>query len=1098
MQKLTTFLLTMITVLFSTALIGQGVTTSTLNGSVEDTNGEVLIGANVTAVHKPSGSMYGNSTNLEGIFRIQNMRVGGPYTVTVSYTGYQDYVKNNVYLSLGQAYNLNVQMSETATDLETVVVAAYADNVFDGNRTGQETVISEKLINDVPTISRSIGDYARLNPLANISEDDDGFEISLAGQNNRYNSIYIDGAVSNDVFGLAGSGTNGGQTGVNPISIDAIEQFQVSIAPFDVRQSGFAGGAINAVTRSGTNNFEGSAYYFLRNEDLAGKTPTDREGATREKLADFSAQTYGFRLGGPIVKNKVFFFVNAELQRDETPQPFDINTYNGDSDDAALQGLRSNISERFNYDIGSYDNNTSSLNSDKILAKLDFNLHRDHKLSVRHSYVKAENFEARSSTPNVINFITGSEQFLSKTNSTAIELNSVFGNTMSNNLTITGTFVRDDRDPSGTPFPTVQIEDGDEGDINLGAERFSTANLLNQDVFTIKNDFSIYKGKHNILFGANFELFDAANLFIRENYGRYNYFNVDSTTTGLDLFLSGEPASRFQTTYSQVDNVTGDESQAIADFNQSILGLYAQDEIQLTNNFKFTVGLRVDLPFWTTDQPVNDQFNTETIQAIESFGYDLRGAKTGQFIGTNIAFSPRVGFNYNLGGTNKTQIRGGVGIFTSRIPLVWPGGAYNNYGFNLGFGRQFNVPLVSDVQNQPIKADLNNITPSGQIDLFAEDFKLPQVLKLNLAVDQDLGNGFVGTLEGVFTKNINAVRYENLNLKPSVGTLTGPGGDNRPIYSFEDEDFEDPIDSRYSYIMVGSNTDIGYAYNLAVSVSKRFSNGLSGMLSYSYGDSYSLFDGTSSQNNSQWRGYRTATGRNNTRDAHRSLFAQGHRVFGQVSYDLEYGKIGRSKFSLNFNGQTGGFFSYTINANIEDFVDDGGFDDGELVWVPNSRNDINLVDVTDRDGNVLTSADQQWEILDKFISENDGLNDYRGDYVESNTGRLPFEFIMDFRYLQDIFQNIGGKENTLQLSVDIFNFTNLLNKDWGRRRFAGRNGNYNLLNLENEINRNNTTPEYTISSDLIDGDEPWTNNVDDSGFRSSRWQMQVGLRYIFK
>lgn len=1075
-------------------MYGQGVTTSSLNGIIEDSAGESLIGANVTAVHKPSGSFYGNSTNLEGIYRIQNMRVGGPYTITASYTGYEDFVKENVYLTLGQSFNLNIVLGETGTAIETVFITASANDIFDGNRTGQETIIDEKLINDVPTISRAIGDFARLNPLANIQEDGDGFEISLAGQNNRYNSIYIDGAVSNDVFGLAGSGTNGGQTGVNPISIDAIEQFQISIAPFDVRQSGFAGGAINAVTRSGTNDFSGSAYVFHRNENLAGRTPSDVEGFDRQRLDDFSATTYGFRLGGPIVKNKVFFFVNAELQRDETPQPFDVGTYEGNADANTINDLANFIRDTYNYDVGTFENNTSFLDSDKILAKLDFNLSNDHKLSLRHSYVQADNLEARNSNPGTINFITGSESFISTTNSTALELNSVFGNTMSNNLTISATFVRDDRDPSGAPFPTVFIEDG-EGSINLGAERFSTANLLNQDAITIKNDFSIYKGKHNFLIGANLEFFDAGNLFIRNNFGRYRWFD-DGNVTGLEAFLAGAPATQYERSFSQVDNIAGDETAAIAAFKQSLFGIYFQDEIQVSNKFKLTAGIRADIPIWPTDQPINQEFNDVTIPAIESFGYDLRGARTGQFVNSALLFSPRIGFNYDINGDRQTQLRGGIGIFTSRIPLVWPGGAYNNYGFNIGEGGSNDQEFIADVQNQPIRADLNNLTPSGQIDLFAEDFKLPQVLKLNIAFDKNLGNGFVGTLEGIYSKDINAVRYENVNLKPSVSNLTEAGGDDRPLFLGTQPGFgDDVIDENYTFIILGSNTSVGYSYNLAASLSKNFSKGFSGTVSYSYGDSYSLFDATSSQNNSQWRGFHNVNGRNTEQDPQRSTFAAGHRIFGQVAYELEYANFGKSKLSLNFNAQSGNSFSYVIGARNFAFIDDGGFDNNELVFVPATIDDVPLTTLTV--GGIDYSPEEQWEILDAYIDENSGLSSFRGDYVERNSARSPFEFTVDLRFTQDLFTNIGGKKNTLQLSVDIFNFTNMLNSSWGRRRFAGSFGNYRLLELENFTTGGNTTPEYTIATDLIEGEDPWTNNIIDSGFRSSRWQMQVGLRYIF-
>ncbi|MEL6123175.1 MAG: carboxypeptidase regulatory-like domain-containing protein, partial [Bacteroidota bacterium] len=407
------FTLTFLVMLISGVALGQGVTTASINGQVIDENGEPLFSANVTAVHEPSGTFYGNSTNFDGLYRIPNMRVGGPYTITVSFTGYDDIIRENVFLTLGQSRQINEMMQITSTELDEVLIVANRADIFDGNRTGQETVVGEKLITEVPTISRAIGDFARLNPLANISEGNDGFTISLAGQNNRYNTIYIDGAVNNDVFGLAGSGTNGGQTGVSPISIDAIEQFQIAVAPFDVRQSGFAGGSINAVTRSGSNKFEGSAYYFFRNEDLAGKTPTDNPDVERRKLSPFSAKTYGFRLGGPIIKNKAFFFVNAELQRDDTPQPFNIADYRGDIDAAGLTSLANRFQESFGYDVGPYDDNTAFLNSDKVIAKLDFNLSRDHKLSLRHSYTFADNLEGRSSSSGTIRFLNGSESFLS-------------------------------------------------------------------------------------------------------------------------------------------------------------------------------------------------------------------------------------------------------------------------------------------------------------------------------------------------------------------------------------------------------------------------------------------------------------------------------------------------------------------------------------------------------------------------------------------------------------------------------------------------------------------------------------------------------------
>jgi len=1083
-----------------TTVWAQGVTTSSVNGRIVDENGEALIGANILAEHLPSGSVYGNSTNVNGIYRIPNMRVGGPYRITVSYTGFENFVQENVFLALGQSFKLDAVLGETAFEIEGIEVVATRNDIFDGNRTGQETVVDERTIDDIPTISRAIGDYARFNPLANIGENNDGFTISLGGQNNRYNTIYIDGAVNNDVFGLAGSGTNGGQTGVQPVSIDAIEQFTIAVAPFDVRQSGFAGGAINAVTRSGTNNFEGSAYYFWRNEGLAGKTPTDNDDVTRRELDPFTAKTYGLRLGGPIVKDKLFFFVNAELQDDETPQPFDFENYRGSASRNQIEDLINSVEERYGYDLGSFDNNTAYLESTKLLAKLDWNINQNHKLSLRHSYVRAENLEARNSAPFDIGFINGSEFFNSTTNSSAIELSSLFGAEISNKMTLGLTFVRDDRDPFGDPFPTVELQDG-EADIIFGAERFSTANLLNQDIITFNNDLTLYKGRHSLLFGVNFEYFNAGNLFIRNNFGRYRYFNDGETDgrTGLDRWLDGDPADQFERSFSQVDNVTGDESAAIAAFEQILIGFYAQDEFQVSDRFKTTFGLRIDLPIWPTDQPVNEDFNSKTIPDIESFGYSLRGARTGSFIGTQIAFSPRVGFNYDLTGDRRSQLRGGIGIFTSRIPLVWPGGAYNNYGLNIGEFTDRDVDFNPDVDNQPPgPIDVNDPVPSGQIDLFSSDFRLPQNLKVNLALDQKLPWGLIGTLEGIYTKLINNVRYENLNLKPSTRSLDG-GPDQRPLFEGALAGFgADVIDPTYTYIMLGSNTSKGYSYNLVASLAKNFSKGFAGNIAYSYNDAFTVFDGGSSQNNSQWRGYYNPQGRNfEVNDPMRSDFAGGHRVFGQFSYQVEYLKFLRSKLSLNFNAQTGGFFSYVVGARNFRFVDDGGFDNNELIYVPDNQSELNLVETTT--GGVTYSPEQQWAILNDFINDDQHLSNRRGDYSERNGGREPWEFTMDLRFLQDFYIELAnGKQNILQFSVDIFNFTNLLNQDWGRRRFAGSFGAYSLLFLDNNVAGDNATPEYTVNSQILEGEKPWENNVNDSGFRSSRWQMQLGLRYIFQ
>lgn len=1064
------FLCTLVLSLFlSSGIFAQGATTGKIGGKVMDTNNEDIIGANVVATHVPTGTRYGSVTGVDGSYFIPNMRVGGPYTVTVSYIGYQEMNEENIYLKLGQNYRQNFTISESSSVLTEVVVSDARFTATD--KTGTETTISEDMIATLPTLSRAIGDFARLTPQATVREGNDGFSISLGGVNNRYNAIYIDGAVNNDVFGLAGSGTNGGQTGVSPFSVDAIEEFQISLAPFDVRVGGFAGGSINAITRSGTNEFEGSAYYYFRNQNLAGKTPVDDDEFTRSKLNNFSGETYGFRLGGPIIKNKLFFFINAELQRDQTPQPFDLATYQGDANRDSLNRLEAKLAE-FGYDPGTFIDNESFLNSEKITAKIDYNLNDVHKISLKHSYVSAENLEGVQSGTRNIRYLNSSEFFNSKTNNTSLEVNSIFTNSLSNSLILGYTKVVDDRDPFGTPFPYVNIEDG-AGDISFGSERFSTANLLNQSIFTVTNNFNIYKGKHNITIGTHNEFYKMENLFIAFNYGDYNFESLDD-------FLNDRAADFYQRSYSLRDNVSGDDSQAISSFGGAQLGLYLQDEIQVDDRLRVTLGVRADVPVFG-DTPENRDFNSNTIPLIEEEGYDLRGAQIGQFIKPQLMFSPRLGFNYDVSGNQKTILRGGIGIFTSRVPLVWPGGAYNNFGLNVGYTRSFNNTFEPDINNQlPGEIDPNNVEPTGSIDLFASDFKVPQVLKVNVAMDHQLPGGFVANVDLLYNRTIRNVAYQNVNLKNSTENLTGTG-DNRPYFDRRDE-----IDDNYGRIVLGYNTNEGYSYNATASISKNFSNGMFASLAYSFGDSYAVFDGTSSQNSSQWRGLAAVGGRNDNQALTRSDFSQGHRIIGTFSKKFfwnENRNIGTT-ISLFYEGVSGQPYSFIYddngNLNNEDSRE------RNLIYVPINSSDINLVE------NRFGTPEEQWEALDKFIEENDYLSTRRGRYAERNATRAPFTSVLDMKILQDFVVNVGGKDQTFQVSLDIFNFTNLLNAKWGRRYFVPSQ--FQLLDFE-DFEEGTLTPQFSFPG--VQGNDPASGNIDDRGIQSSRWQMQIGLRYIF-
>ncbi len=1068
MTKLTTLFSTLlvftIAVLFTQQAFAQGSTTSSISGLISSTDGETLPGANVIALHTPSGFKYGTTTRTDGRFNLPNVRVGGPYTITVSFIGYKETTIENVYLTLGE--DRVISTSITPEDVELEAVEIIAGGLLGSEKNGAETNVSETQIAAIPTATRSISDYVKLTPQVNTNSGSGG--ISIAGANNRYNAIFIDGAVNNDVFGLASSGTNGGQTGASPVSMDAIEQFQVVVAPYDVTLGGFTGGGINAVTRSGSNEFQGSLYWYTQNQNMVGKTPTFdlADDAERTKVDDFSNNLYGLRLGGPIIKNKLFFFASAELQRDQTPRPFDFGTYDGDATQADLDALVNKLNG-YGYDPGGFLENTNELKSNKFLGRLDWNLSERHSLTLRHSYTKAEEISVNGSSPRTLNFFNSGIYFPSTTNSTAIELNSLFSNELSNNLIVGYTTVRDDRDPLGADFPYLNIEDGS-GSIRIGSEQFSTANALDQNIFTITNNLRLYKGKHNITIGTHNEFFSIYNLFIRQNYGVYEY---DS----LSQFMNDLNPSAYIRSYSLVDDITGDGSAGAAEFNAMQLGFYAQDEISLSNKFKLTAGLRLDIPIFSATPEEDTYFNNTTIPMLEAAGYDLKGARAGQMPKTKLMLSPRLGFNYDVDGERNTIIRGGLGIFTGRIPFVWPGGAYNNNGLTIGGTFQGSPDIVFNptYDNQPEATDFGGTDPipSGQMDLFVEDFKYPQVFRGSLALDKKLPGNMIFSLEGIFTKTLNNIFYENLNLKPSTSNLTGTP-DDRPIFDRRDE-----VDPTYTRILLGSNTNEGYTYNITAQVQKPFTNGLDLSLAYTFGRAASIFDGTSSQNSSQWRGVHSINGRNNA-PLGRSDFDLGSRIVGAVSYQANYFKFGGTTFSLFYNGQSGSPYTYIYN--------DGGRLNNEdsrersMIYVPASQSDVILVDDGDR------TAAQQWTELDQFISDDKYLSERRGQYAEKNMSRTPFENTIDFRILQDFFVTVGKNKHQFQLSYDILNLGNLVNKNWGRK-FNTSFGNYELLNFEG-FQEDGTTPTFTFDST----DEPYF--IADF---ASRWKMNVGVRYIF-
>ncbi len=1098
-----TSILTLLCWLLTPMLVGaQGVTTASISGRILDTSNEPLIGATVVAVHQPTGTIYGNATDLDGYYRLANMRVGGPYTVTISYTGYGSQEFTGIELRLGENRTFDATLQDNTSELTEVVVTARGGSA--GENAGASTRISTEQIEALPTINRDLSDFTRLTPQASSTGDG----TSFAGVNNRYNAVYIDGAVNNDVFGLSSAGTNGGQTGASPFSIDIIDQIQVVLSPYDVSLGGFAGGGINAVTKSGTNQFKGTAYYFLQNQGLAGKTNgrlADRLGDDfeRRKLSDFKKETYGASFGGPILRDKIFFFANVEAQKDGSPQPFEFGQYEGTSKAADIETLRTTLRDKYGYDAGTFGSVTDELTSLKLFGKLDFNLNSNNRLTLRHNYAKAENFDFNSGNSRTINFSNNGVYFPSTTNSSALELNSSFGTGASNNLILGYTRVFDDRDPIGALFPSVTIFDGS-GQIRFGSEAFSAANQLKVNTFTITDNFKLYRGAHTITLGTHNEFNSFVNLFIPNAGGTYQFGS-------LQTFLEEGPSSRYDRSYSRVDNVIGDGSSSAAEFKAIQLGVYGQDEFVATDKLTLTAGLRIDVPIITSDPRAIDNFETGLKPQLAA-AYPVAGkARAGQAPDGQVMFSPRVGFNYNTKNDYRMVVRGGAGIFTSRVPFVWPGGMFTNNGVTLGQIQQrgganafaFN-PDVNQQYATPGDA------PQGQIDLFVEDFKYPQVFRTNLAGDLTLPGGIDFTVEGLFSKTLNNIVVYNVNSSPVLNDVRNAAQaassfpDDRTIYEGALVTSDAGGD-----VYVVDNTSKGYTYTLTTSVAKRFASGITASLAYTYGDAYSINDGTSSQNSSQWRGQINVDGRNNPVYG-RSDYATGHRVVGALAYRADWTKDDRfaTTVSLFFNGQTGSPYSYVIgqgtllsrNANgtvrtSTVFSDNINADRGSttrnrsLIYVPASQAQINLVDTKDADGNVVLTADQQWALLNAFISDDKYLSKNRGQYADKNSNFAPFVGIFDFAIRQNIGFEVGGRVQRLQASFDVFNFANFLNKNWGVRYNVP--GDFNNYDFYRYVGLVNNEPAYNFTQTTTGKD---ALNISGGG---SIWRARVGLRYLF-
>ena len=1057
----------------------QGVTTAAMSGVISDSKGEGLPGATVIAIHTPTNTQYVAPTNSDGRFNIQNMRVGGPYTVRVTFVGYKDFTREGINLSLGQNLRFDQKLSDTSTELTEVTVSGRRDVTMSADRTGAATTVQREQIERLPTISRSFQDFTRLTPQANGN--------SLSGRNGRFNNIQIDGASNNDLFGLGGTGAPGGQANTNPISLDAIQEFQVVLSPYDVRQGRFSGGGINAVTRSGTNEFSGSAFVFGRNQNTAGKSPTpDLVTGERTKLAEFYDYQTGFRLGGPVIKDKLFFFVNGEITRRSAPLLFRAGGVGETGSDVVgfvnrdqLQSISNKLRD-YGYDAGSFGEINAETNSNKAFARLDWNISQNHQLTLRHNFVDASDDNIARSQTN-FRFGNNGYQFLSKTNTTVMELKSRFGSRFANNLLVGYSSIRDSRTTLGALFPSITITTGN-GIVSAGSEFSSVANRLDQDILEINDNFNVFAGKHVITIGTNNEIFRFDNLFVQSTEGRYDFPNIDA-------FLNNTVTGNgFR--YRQNFPLPG--GRPTAKFGAAQFGLYAQDEYSILDNLRLTGGVRFDLPVYFDQPSLNPRVQAAFATADgKGPAYDVQ---TNRLPKSRVQVSPRVGFNWDVRKNQSLQLRGGVGVFTGRPAYVWISNQYGNTGVDFatfdsnntaiplpanGLGLNDNYTVTrNQIRNTPLAAARGNIAVADN------NFRNPQLLRTNFAVDYQLPFGIVATAEGIYSKTLNDVLPLDINLTNPTGTLQGDG---RPLYPTGANRFRNSTD--FNNVILLSNTSQGHQYSLTGELKKQLNNGLFASTAYTYGQSRDLYSGTSSVAVSTWE-FNPHAGNPNNLPLSYSNFDLRHRVIGSFSYRKEYAKNFATTLSAFYNGQSGTPFSYSYFGG--DLNNDGGAfqsNSNDLIYIPRSQNEIVLVTASANDRRPIS---QQWTELNAFIENDKYLKENRGEYAARNGARTPLQHRIDVRLMQDIFFAVGSKTHTLQLTADVTNFGNLLSSKWGRDYFVA-NQNLGLLRYQGLENGTTGRPTFSYGT----GTTPTPTEAYQISQLASRWQAQLGARYLF-
>ncbi len=1122
-------LLSLLLVLVPAFAFAQGVTTGAMSGVVTDKGGKPLTGARVAITHEPSGTKYGAIAGSTGRYTAPGLRTGGPYTVQVSAVGMKAAKYADIYLKLGETFIQNVTLEEGEVRLSEITVTSKKGAVMSSERVGAATNVNKEVIQTLPTLNRSVQDFTRLTPQAN--------GLSFAGQDARFINFTVDGSIYNNSFGLAS--LPGGQANASPISLDAIEELQINLAPFDVRQGGFVGAGVNAVTRKGDNQWRASAFYNLRSQAFLADSLTTSEGTRIKVLAPgttFNVNQYGFRLGGPIVEDKVFFFVNGEIE--QRTDPGTLNRASTSTSDAGVNVVRAGTAlsdsltrlkqfliDSLKYDPGVWQGYNLETFSAKATARFDVNLDESQKLSVRFNYLRSYRDVLISNSGGVngrngnlfaMNFSNSNYRINNDIYSAIAEYNGTFGGEWYLNVTGGFTANRDYRNLFGSVrFPTVDILSGGRNVTTFGDEPFTPNNKLDTDTWQLQANVTRYLGDHTLTAGANLEAFSFVNGFTPQISGVYQF-------TSFQDFYNAVARQNVRTqAYTLWYSTRPNGAIPFAETRSSQIGFYLQDEWSITKDFRLTLGVRADYQSFAQTALTNPELPGFAFPTGEQF-------RTEQLPQPALLWSPRLGFNWDAsGGERTTQIRGGLGVFTGRVPFVTISNQVGNTGM---FNGQYNIsgailnqslvpgtttPLrwSPDVTtNIPANAAAAGTPAQYGVAISNPNFRYPQVFRANFAVDQELPGGIVATLEGIYSQNLNAVLYRNANLR-NASTIAFTGAEaGRPRYqgSFRQTatgGFAPAVDSanranfKLTDVTVLDNTNQGSSFGITGQLRKDFDFGLNLMAAYTYSEARDLAS-FGSIAFSSWRDAQSLRG-NNFLDLAFSDNDLRHRFIASVSYALNWGnlglprEIGITRFNVFLQAQSQPRFSYIVNGDING----DGIATNDLLFVPNDPSQINFTPLTIGSGAAARTFDAtaQWTALNNYINQSDYLVSRRGQFTERNGGTRPNLLArIDVSVSHDFIIFAGEKPLNIQGRLDIFNFGNMINPSWG---IADAIGLANPL----EFRGVGTTgavagaPIYRLSGATVDASG---NLTLPRIFRSNVgiadvWQMQLGFRVTF-